>query len=97
MSRASLERRLADVGERLRGLRGELAVIDEQARHLDDEADDARLRALVAETPLAGREHKEAARHAEAMRKRRAEVVASITKLEAQQDDLLDRYLAEPS
>jgi len=86
-----LERRLTEVATQLRGLRRELAVSDEQLAHLAEQADDARLRSLVSETPLAEREHREAARHAEAMDRHRAEVLASIGDLERQQDDLLDR------
>lgn len=95
MSRALLERKLADVGGRLRALRDELRVIDEQLAHLTDEADEARLRSLVSETPLAAREHRQAQRHVDAMAKRRAEVVAGIQRLESQQDELLDRLVAE--
>jgi hypothetical protein len=69
-------------------------VIDEQLVHLGDDADDARLRALVSETPLADREHREARRHADAMARRRAEVVESIAALEVRSDELLDRLLA---
>ena len=46
MSRSLLERRLSDVSARLRELRQELAVSDEQLAQLAEEADDARLRAL---------------------------------------------------
>jgi hypothetical protein len=95
MSRSLVERRLSDVADRLRALREELAVTDEQLRTLAEQADDARLRALVSETPLAGHEHREAARHAEAMRRHRSEVVAGIEALERDQDDLLDRLVAE--
>jgi chromosome segregation ATPase len=91
MTRGMLERRLTEVATQLQGLRRELAVTDEQLALLADEADDARLRSLVSETPIAEREHREAARHAEAMSKHRTEVVSSITRLEEQQDELLDR------
>lgn len=90
-----LERRLSGVAERLRQLREELDVVDEQLAHLADAADETRLRALVSETPLADREHQEAQRHADAMRRRRAEVLAAVAQLEAAQDDLLDRLVAE--
>lgn len=93
--RSSIERRLSGVAERLKQLRGELVVVDEQLAHLADAADEMRLRALVSETPLADREHHEAERHADAMRRRRAEVVATIAELEAAQDELLDRLVAE--
>jgi flagellar biosynthesis chaperone FliJ len=86
-----LERRLRDVAGELRALRRELAVTDEQLAQLADEADDARLRSLLSETPIAEREHREAARHADAMGRHRTDVVHSIEHLERQQDDLLDR------
>src|SRR3954447_25294284 len=95
MSRSLIERRLFEVAERMRALRDELRVADEQLAALADAADDARLRALVSETPLAGREHTEAQRHADAMARHRADVVAAIEKLEIRQDELLDRLLAE--
>ncbi len=92
-----VERRLSDVGAQLKALRRELAVSDEQLTQLADEADDARLRSLVSETPLAEREHREASRHAEAMGRHRADVEADIVRLEQLQDDLLDKLLeADP-
>ena len=95
MSRSLVERRLSELGTRLRQLREELAVSDEQLGHLADAADDARLRSLVSETPIADREHQDAQRHAEAMQRHRAEVLDQITRLEETQDELLDRLLAE--
>ena len=53
MSSWRTERRLAQVAARLRSLRAELAMIDEQLAQLVDAADDLALRALVAETPSA--------------------------------------------
>ena len=97
MSRSLIERRLFDVAERMRALREELAVADEQLAVLADAADDARLRALVSETPIAGREHTEAQRHADAMARHRDDVVNQLAELEKTQDQLLDRLLAEPS
>ena len=94
MSRSLLERRLTEVSGRLKQLRSDLAVADEQLSHLAETADEARLRALVSETPLADREHKEAQKHADAMARHRAEVIASIEKLELRQDELLDRLTA---
>src|SRR6476661_3933126 len=88
MSRSLLERKLVEVTERLKELRADLAVTDEQFSHFADAADDARLRALVSETPLADREHHEAQRHADVMQRHRAEVLAEIDKLEASQDQL---------
>ncbi|RPI08619.1 MAG: hypothetical protein EHM63_05995 [Actinobacteria bacterium] len=97
MSRSLIERRLTELGGRLKELRKELAVIDEQLAHLAGAADDAHLRALVSETPLADHEHREAQRHADAMARQRDEVVSIIARLEADQDNLLDRLVAERS
>ena len=95
MSRWLVEKQLSASAERLRRLRAELALIDEQLAYLDDAADESRLRALVSETPLADREHTEARRHADAMASQRARVLASIGRLEQSQNDLLDRLLSE--
>jgi uncharacterized protein (DUF3084 family) len=95
MPRPLVERRLDDVVARLRELREELGVADEQFAALADEADDARLRALVSETPMAGREHDEARRHADAMARHRADLAAQIAELERRQDELLDRLSTE--
>ncbi|MBA3604507.1 MAG: hypothetical protein M3487_01560 [Actinomycetota bacterium] len=85
------ERRLTQVATRLRALRDELSMIDEQLTHLADDADDLALRALVAETPSASFESNDARKHVDAMRRHRDHVVAEISGLEARQDDLLDR------
>ncbi len=95
MSKWLVERKLSEAAERLRHLRAELAVVDEQLAFLDDAASEARLRAMVSETPMADREHREAQKHADAMGRHRAEVAAEIARLEAQQDDLLDRLMLE--
>ena len=95
MSRSLVERRLSEVSVRLRQLRDELSVSDEQLGHLAAEADDARLRALVSETPLADRDHQDAQRHADAMARHRAGLIEGIVKLEQTQDELLDRLLVE--
>lgn len=95
MSRGLLERRLAETSGRLKALREELAVVDEQLAALTETADDARLRALVSETPLADRESRDAGRHADAMSRHRAEVAGQVADLERAQDELLDRLVAE--
>ncbi len=91
MSRRLIERRLTEVHRRLQRAREELAVIDEQLADLADTADEARLRALVSETPLAEVEHRDAQRHADAMARSRATVLESVAELERTQDDLLER------
>jgi chromosome segregation ATPase len=95
MPRPQLERRLAELSDQLKNLRRELAIAEEQLAHLAGEADDARLRALVSETPLAEREHHEAQRHADAMARHRDELLTGIGRVERAQDDLLDQLTAE--
>jgi hypothetical protein len=95
MSRFLIERRLSDVADRLKRARADLAVVEEQLAFFAEEADETRLRALVSETPLADRDHHEAQKHADAMARHRADVLASIQELERSQDELLDRLVAE--
>ena len=73
-------------------LRADLRVCEEQLLQVADEAAEARLRALVSETPLAEREHRETGRHADRLRRHRDELAERITRLEADQDALLDRF-----
>jgi hypothetical protein len=96
MNRSLIERRLTQVHRRLKRSREELAVLDEQLSALADAAEDARIRSLVSETPLADREHDEARRHADAMARTRAELVSTISGLERTQDELLDRITSRP-
>jgi len=86
---------LSDLAERLKRTKAELAVVDEQLACFAEAADEARLRALVSETPLAERENHEAQKHADAMARERAAILSSIAELERSQDELLDRLVAE--
>ena len=95
MSKWLVERKLSEAAERLRQVRTELGVVDEQLAFLADAADDARLRAMVSETPMADKEHREAQKHADAMARHRADLVAQIAELQRSQDELLERLFAE--
>ena len=90
-----VERKLSEAADRLRHLRAELNVVEEQLASLSDAADDARLRAMVSETPMADREHRDAQKHADAMSRHRAELIAEIAELQRSQDELLERLFAE--
>lgn len=90
-----LQRRLLDVTDRLRRSRAELRLSEEQALFLEEEAEDARMRAIVSETPLAQREEREARRHAETLGRHRDSLRRSIVELEAERDALLDRMASE--
>jgi len=85
------ERRLTQIAARLRALRDELAMIDEQLLQFTDDAEEMSLRALMSETPQASHESNEARKHADAMRKHQAHVATEITDLEQRQDQLLDQ------
>lgn len=95
MSQASIERRLRQVTAELRQAREELRVLDEQLAVLGEEADETRVRALVADSPLADREHRDAQRSVDAMARSRAATAATITRLERTVDELLERFVPE--
>jgi hypothetical protein len=95
MTRSLLQRRLIDVSDRLKRLRSERAVLDEQFAFVEEEAEDKRLRALVSETPLAEAEARETRRHADALGRQRDALQRAIADLEREQDALLDRMAAE--
>ena len=95
MPRSLIERKLSEVSDRLRALRDEVRIAEEQLRALAEDADDARLRALVSETPIAEREHAEAQKHADAMQRHLVSLVKELEELERAQDDLLDRLIAQ--
>lgn len=88
--------------ERLRALSGEIAalqtevgILDEQIAFQTEIADDAHIRAVVSETPLADRESKQARGDLERIVRTRREAIARLDALRAEQDALLERMLAE--
>ena len=82
MPRTLLQRRLIDVSDRLKRLRAELAVTDEQCAFFEAEAEDARLRSLVSETPVADAEAREVRRHADAQTRQRDALRRAVRELE---------------
>jgi chromosome segregation ATPase len=97
MPRTLLQRRLIDVSDRLKRLRAELAVSEEQCAHFEAEAEDARLRSLVSETPVADAEARDTRRHADAQSRQRDKLRRAVGELENEQNALLDRMAAELS
>ena len=93
MRRAILRKRLSDARDELVRARESLRILDEQVAYLQDIAEDAETRALVSETPLADREHREADQDLRRARRAREEVAAQVAALVAEQDELLDRLL----
>ena len=94
-SRSTIEKKLAQTVADLHKAREEIRVLDEQIAYCADNADDARLRSMVSETPLAEREHREAARTVTALQRDRSAWQERIDRLERLQDTLLDRMLEE--
>lgn len=90
MGERAIERKLRRTSTRLRELRDELAVIDEQLTHLVDDAEDHHLRAVLGDNPGAASEYRQAAGHSEAMADHRRHVLTEIANLEKKQDELLD-------
>jgi hypothetical protein len=88
-----VRRRLTDVHQRLVKARQELAILEEQLLVFDETADDARIRSLVSETPLANHDWNEARRHADAMRRGRDDLRARVGELERAQDELLAKLV----
>ena len=91
MPQRLLKKKLADTVIRLKQLQDELKVAEEQLVHFTEEADDARIRSLVSETPVADQKHREANKHAESMRSYKDDLQQKIARIEALQNDLLDQ------
>lgn len=93
MEQQALQKRLTEVHQRLVKARQELANLEEQLAVFVETADDARIRSLVSETPLANREWSEARRHAEAWTRSRDEQRARVAELERTQDELAGKLV----
>lgn len=90
---ARVRERLARIQDELRRLRASERVLREQVAHLVAEADDAETRRLVAETPLAEREWREAATNLDRHRRALEDARARSARLEADRDALLDELI----
>ncbi|MGB9111798.1 MAG: hypothetical protein WCF24_03625 [Acidimicrobiales bacterium] len=92
--RRRIERRLFDINDRLQKLRAEFGVIEEQLVELADQAEEAKVRAVVAETAFADHQWDEARRHAEQIAHARDNLRAEIAKLERTQDELIGKLVS---
>jgi hypothetical protein len=91
-----------NITTRLSALSGEIAeeqtqlrILDEQVTFQQEVAEEARIRALVAETPLADRESREAADDLRRLTRSREESLDRLAALRAEQDALLERMFAD--
>ena len=91
MLRKSVEHKLKALTKDMAQLRSDLEIVNEQLAHFEDEAEDARLRSLVSETPQAAKIYRDAAATAAAFRRDRDHKSHQLKRLEQQQDDLLDQ------
>ena len=88
---SSVERQLRRTSQQISRLRAGLLLLEEQYAHFSDEAETARIHALVSETPISERTHQRAARHAEVVGQERNQLMIRIGELEGTQDLLLDQ------
>lgn len=90
MQRFILEHRIRDLHSKLLRARAELALIEEQLVVVNEEAEDARVRSLVSETPLATHDYAEVRRHADAMERARDSMRARVDDLQRRRDELIN-------
>jgi hypothetical protein len=83
--------RLARIQDELRRVRANERVLVEQVAYLSELADDAESRKLVAQTPLADRDWREARTDADRHRALLDDTRREADELLAERDDLLDR------
>jgi chromosome segregation ATPase len=88
---AALERRIRELQLRVRTAREELAILVEQIESLAEDAEEARVRWLVAETPGAEKESSDAHRHLNLAQRAAAALRVEIDQCVADRD----RYLHE--
>jgi hypothetical protein len=87
---AHLKRRLSLLSEEIARLRTEVAILREQLEFQTDVLEEARVRSLVAETPLADREFRVAAGDHRRIERAKLEAERSLVELVAERDLLLD-------
>ena len=85
--------RLSALSEEISEQLTQLRILDEQVTFQSDVAEEARIRALVSETPLADREAREAADDLRRLTRSREDVQTRVDELRAEQDSLLERML----
>lgn len=91
-----------DIAQRLRALSAEIAtlqteigILEEQIAFQTEIADDARIRALVSETPIADRDAQVASGDLARIMGSRTDALKRLEQLRADQDGLLERMINE--
>ncbi len=93
MLRGNLQKRLEDARRELVRAREALRILDEQVAFQEGVADDATTASVVAETPLAHRERREADSDLQRLRRQRDDLRTAVAMLQAEQDHILDQLL----
>ncbi len=93
----NLERRLLTLSGEISTLRAEIAILDEQLAFQQDVMEDTRVRALVAETPLADREFRVASDDLRRIQRVTEDARTRLRALLEDQDRLLGELLPEVS
>ena len=86
-----IERRLRILTDGVRRTLEELRQIDAELEQVGEEAEQARIRAIVADDAMATHEGFHARRSADTLVSARASVEKRLARLRAQQDELLDK------
>lgn len=89
-----LQKSLAQLGDRIAKARDDLRIVEEQILFQMDVVEETKTRSVVAETPLADREHQIANDDYQRMQRERERVISEIADLKAEQDRLLDLMLS---
>ena len=88
-----VEKTLAQIGDRLARMREELSIVEEQLLFQIDVADEAHVRALLSETPLADREYRMARDDLHRLEVERKRLHGQIADIRSEQNRLLDQML----
>jgi hypothetical protein len=93
----NIERRLRSLSDEINALRAELAILAEQLAFQQDVMEDTRVRALVAETPLADREFRVASEDLRRIDRVLEDGRERLSALLEERDQLLGEFLPQPS
>ena len=93
----NLERRLLSLSGEISSLKAEVAILDEQLAFQQNVMEDTRVRALVAETPLADREFRVASDDLRRIQRVTEDARTRLRALLEDQDRLLGELLPEVS
>ncbi|HYI45925.1 MAG TPA: hypothetical protein VE174_10765 [Actinomycetota bacterium] len=91
----NVQKAFAQIEDRLRKAREELAIIEEQIFFQMDVVEEANTRMVVAETPLAEREYRLAKEDHARLEQERTRILSTIEELKRDQDKLLDHLASK--